>query len=114
MKSSFQTTHRKAIVGILMAAFLGVSFAAVAMAAPRVYKMEGKITAIDPADGTVVINVPITKKNIFTVAGPLSDNAVLKIGKKKASLKDFKVGERVIVEWSYTPRGHLIRGLSLR
>ena len=97
-----------------MICLMVISLATAAMAAPRLYKMEGKITAIDIPDNTVVINVPITRNDIFTVAGPLAKNAVLKKDDKKATLGDFKVGERVIVEWTPTSQGHLIKKLMSR
>ncbi len=80
----------------------------------RVYEMEGRITAIDLNAQTVVVNVPMGRKNIFTVAGPLAKDAVLKRDHKKATLAEFRVGERVLVAWVSTYQGHLIKRLELR
>ncbi len=82
-----------------------------AAATPRIFQMKGKITAVDTKAQTVVINVPLGKKGIFTVAGPLAADAVLKKDGKKAALKDFHKGEEVVVRWQYTKSGHLIKGL---
>jgi len=38
-----------------------------AAATPRIFQMKGKITAVDTQAQTVVINVPLGKKEIFTV-----------------------------------------------
>ncbi|MBW1677629.1 MAG: hypothetical protein JRJ79_13770 [Deltaproteobacteria bacterium] len=47
-------------------------------AGEKIYQMKGEITAIESAYNTVVIEVPMGKR-MFTVAGPLSSEAILKI-----------------------------------
>jgi len=98
------------VIGIAII-FAATLFATPSLAAkPKIYKMEGKISAIDLQYNTVVIQVPLTKKNVFTVGGPLAKDAVLKRGNKKdVSLKNFKVGDTVIVEWEPTSQGHVIK-----
>ncbi len=102
------------VIGIVVV-FLMVLIAPSAPAAatgPKTYKMIGKISAIDLKFNTVVIDVPLTEKKIFTVAGPLAKDVTLKKGNKKnVTLKDFKVGDKVVVEWEPTPEGHLIKRL---
>lgn len=98
-------------LGVTIIFILAVSAADAFAAKPKLYKMEGKISAIDLNHNTVVVNVHLTKKNIFTVGGPLAKDAVLKKGNKKAFLKDFSLGESVIVEWEPTTQGHLIKRL---
>ena len=61
------------------------------------YNMKGTIYAIDLSYKTVVIKCPLASKQIFTVGGPVAEKARLMIKNKKASLNDFKVGERVAV-----------------
>ncbi len=81
----------------------------------KVYKMVGKITAIDLDYNTVVIEVPLGKKETFTVGGPLAKDAIIeKKGVKNPSLKDFKVGDEVVVKWEPTPNGHLIKMLAAK
>lgn len=83
-----------------------------AMAEARIYslyKMTGKIAAIDHTYNTVVVDVPLANGQVFVVGGPFAGNAVLKSQGRPATLADFKVGERVIVKWSPTSEGHLIR-----
>jgi hypothetical protein len=105
----------KIMIGISIALAMSLITLPALAAAPKIYKMEGKISAIDLQDNTVVIQVPITEKNIFTVAGPLAKNATLKIrDKKEVTLKDFKVGEKVVVEWEPLPDGHLIKRLEAK
>ena len=82
---------------------------------PKIYKMEGTISAIDLKFNTVVVNVPLTEKKIFKVGGPLAKDATLKKGDNtNLTLKDFKVGDKVIVEWEPTSQGHLIKSLEGR
>ena len=105
-------THSQKLIALLSVSLLILAWAVPVMATtPRVYQMRGKITAVDVEANTVVINVPIGKKGIFTVAGPLATNAVLKKGGEKVALKDFHKGEWVTVRWQYTKSGHLIREL---
>lgn len=80
------------------------------MKGERAYAMTGKISAIDPQSHTIVINVH-EGKQIFTVAGPLSPNAVLKQGGRKVALNNFKLGECVNVKWDATKGGQIITTL---
>ncbi len=75
------------------------------------YKMTGKITAIDLAYHTVVIDVPLANGQTFVVGGPLATNAVLKDTGMPPKLSDFHEGQKVVVQWSPTHQGHLIRML---
>lgn len=109
------------IVGIILAGFVLTSFLILtirpvkAANAPKIYKMEGTISAIDLKFNTVVVNVPLTEKKIFKVGGPLAKDATLKKGDNtNLTLKDFKVGDKVIVEWEPTSQGHLIKSLEGR
>jgi hypothetical protein len=96
------------IIGIVifLAAAPGVGIA-------NTYIMVGKISAIDLAYDTVVVEVPLGSK-MFTVGGPLSDEAGLMRDNQPAGLNDFKVGERVTVKWHSTPDGHVIDRLVLK
>ena len=78
------------------------------------YNMTGSISAIDLQYQTVVIKCPLASKQVFTVGGPLAENARLIIKNKKASLNDFKVGDRVAVRWHGVPQGHMIDRLVLK
>ena len=73
----------------------------------KIYKMKGTITAIELVYQTVVVEVPMGKR-MFTVGGPLATDAVVKKGKNRAELNDFKIGDSVIVKWKVTEKGHLI------
>ena len=84
-----------------------------AVSSGKVYEMSGKITAVDVADNTAVIECPEGKK-MFTVAGPFDSKAVLKKGGKVSKLEDFKAGEQVQVKWKAVPDGHLILMLSAK
>ena len=104
--------NSKKVIALLSALLLVSVWTMPAMAAaPKVYKMSGKITAVDLKDNTVVVDVPMGKKEIYTVAGPLAQDAVLKKGNKTATLKDFQKGESVIVEWEVTDKGHIVKQL---
>ena len=83
------------------------------MGAGKTYVMSGKVTAVDTAYNTIVIDVPMGKE-IFTVAGPLSPKAVLRKGGKLAHLSSFMVGESVKVKWQATDEGHLITALDAK
>ena len=77
------------------------------LAAEKVYEMVGDITAVDLAHNTVVIEVPL-ERGAFTVGGPLSARATLFRGEQSVDLSDFQAGDRVIVKWEATEKGHLI------
>ncbi|MBW1793597.1 MAG: hypothetical protein JRJ38_04100 [Deltaproteobacteria bacterium] len=79
-------------------------------AGEKIYQMKGEITAIESAYNTVVIEVPMGKR-MFTVAGPLSSEAILKRGGQCAGLTDFVVGDQVTVKWRGTDKGHIIEML---
>ena len=48
------------------------------IAGENLYKMSGKLTAIEKDHNTVVIEVLLANDQLFTVGGPLSDGAILK------------------------------------
>jgi len=73
----------------------------------KVFVMSGKITAINLPSDNVVIECP-TNGQIFTVGGPLSPDAVLKIGGKSVRLGDFSVETPVTVKWKATENGPVI------
>ena len=79
-------------------------------AGEKIYQMKGEITAIESAYNTVVIEVPMGKR-MFTVAGPLSSEAILKRGGQCVGLTDFVVGDQVTVKWKATDKGHIIEML---
>ena len=79
-------------------------------AGEKIYQMKGEITAIESAYNTVVIEVPMGKR-MFTVAGPLSSEAILKRGGQCVGLTDFVVGDQVTVKWRGTDKGHVIEML---
>ena len=107
-------TVKRVLPFLLVLAFVSV-LAVPGAQAVKTYKMKGTITAIDQQDNTVVVNVPLEKKEVYTVAGPLAPNAILKKGGKTGvSLKDFNVGDPVIVEWEVTDKGHLIKMLAAK
>jgi hypothetical protein len=95
------------ITGVAMAVVLTFLATAPTIVFAKTYNMTGKISAIDLAYNTVLIQVPMASK-IFTVGGPLAANAKLSKGNKMVTLNDFKVGERVTVKWHSTPQGHAI------
>lgn len=104
---------RQAVLFFFALALLLCPFGAQGIAAEKTYIMSGEITAIDTACKTVVIDVPL-QKGVFTVAGPLAPDAVLKQDGQSARLSDFKVGEKVSVKWRSTADGHLIEALKSR
>ena len=104
---------RNLIKGVAMAIVLTFLLTAPAIVFAKTYNMTGKITAIDLAYQTVVINCPVGSQ-IFTVGGPLAANAKLSKNNEMVSLNDFKVGERVAVKWHSTPQGHVIDRLVAR
>ncbi len=75
------------------------------------YTMMGKISAINEAQQVVVVQVPVRKAQLMTVAGELVPGAKLTKNGRKAELGDFHVGERVVVSWQKTDKTLLIRGL---
>jgi predicted PilT family ATPase len=75
--------------------------------AGKVFKMSGRITAVDLQHNTVVIACPENSR-IFTVGGPLSKTAELTAKGKTARLSDFKKDDAVSVRWEATGKGHLI------
>jgi hypothetical protein len=99
-----------AVVMIVVLAFLAT---VPSIVFAKTYNMTGKISAIDMAYKTVVIEVPMASK-IFTVAGPLAPDAKLTKNMQPVSLNDFMVGERVTVKWHSTPQGHVIDRLAAK
>jgi len=101
--------------GCLIVVFLTVAltmclFVTQGTAGEKIYIMKGEITAIESAYNTVVIEVPMGKR-MFTVAGPLSSEAILKRGGHRVDLTDFVVGDEVTVKWRATDKGHIIETL---
>ncbi len=82
-------------------------------AGEKKYRMRGEIKAIDLRCRTAVIEVPV-KDKIFTVGGPLTSKAVLKRGGQPVGLADFQVGDRVIVIWESTKKGHVILSINAK
>jgi hypothetical protein len=112
---SSQHTSKEGVVGIrryfmvlLLAATFFLSFSASqSLAAERVYRMSGEITAIDIAHNTVVVEVPLGDR-LFTIGGPLSSDAIVNKGGKLVGLADSRRGDRVTVKWKVTEHGHVI------
>jgi hypothetical protein len=75
--------------------------------AGEIFVMSGKLIATDLQYNTAVIECPLSGR-IFTVAGPLSPTADLKIRGKSARLGDFEAGAEVRVKWKATENGHLL------
>jgi hypothetical protein len=94
-------------MGIAMAVVLTVLAAGPAIVFGNTYLMTGKISAIDLAYNTVVIEVPMVSKT-FTVGGPLAPDAMVIKDDQPTGLDDFKIGEQVTVKWHSTPQGHVI------
>ena len=65
------------------------------------------------AYNTVVIEVPVQGR-LFTVAGPLSSEAILRKSGRPATLTDFVIGDQVTVKWRATDKGHIIEMLEAR
>jgi len=84
-----------------------------AMKKNTIFVMAGTLTAAVPQYNTAVIECPVGGK-MFTVAGPLAREAVLKKGGKSIQLQDFKEGEKVKVKWQATEDGHLILMIAAR
>jgi hypothetical protein len=99
-KKSFVTVFVTAVVFAVLATAPTVVFG-------KTYLMTGKISGIDLAYDTVVIEVPMVSKT-FTVGGPLAADAEVIKDDQAASLGDFDVGEQVTVKWHSTPQGHVI------
>lgn len=97
------------LLGTIMIMGLAIAYPAMGAKTYRLYKMTGKITAIDHQYQTVVVNVPLANGQTFVVGGPLASNAILKKAAKSVKLADFHVGEKVVVEWAPTEVGHLIK-----
>ena len=82
-------------------------------AGEKKYRMGGDIKAIDVRYNTAVIEVPV-KEKIFTVGGSISSKAVLKRGGQPVKLADFQVGDRAIIIWESTKKGHVIHSLNVK
>jgi predicted RNase H-like nuclease (RuvC/YqgF family) len=80
-------------------------------AGEKKYRMRGELTAIDLTYHTAVIEVPFSEKT-FTIGGSISSGAILKRGGQSVGLADFQVGDRVVVIWESTRRGHVIHSLT--
>jgi len=97
-------------LGVAVTAWM-LCFAVGTPFADKVYVMTGTLSAVDLDYNTAVIKVPIGNGKVFTVGGPLADNAVVKKGGQPALLQDLQVGEKVTVKWRSTDQGHLILAL---
>ena len=82
-------------------------------AGEKKYRMMGDLKAIDLRYHTAVIEIPIKEKT-FTVGGPLSSKAILKRGDQSVELADFRAGDRAIVIWESTKKGHVILSLNVK
>lgn len=102
------------IITLALALIVCLSFyGAKSWAGERVYQASGEISAIDLKYDTVVVEVPVAGR-MATVGGPLSPGAVLEQAGKSADLGSFKVGDRVIVKWQVTDKGHAILALKAK
>jgi len=99
--------------GIIFLFLLIGLFTSVAHSEDKIHSMTGKISTINLAHNTVVIQVPLGSQT-FTVGGPLDADATLTKNGGPADLTDFKVGETANVRWRTTPKGHLIVSLTVR
>ncbi len=72
--------------------------------------MVGLITDINSKYDTVVVEVPMGHE-MFTVAGPIHEKAVLKRNGRSVNLDQFQKGDRVTVRWHTTDSGHVIDAL---
>lgn len=87
-------------VAFILTLFLVQLFIVVpAFSSTNTWVMTGKVSAIDHHYNTVVVNVLLAKGKIFTVAGPLAPNAVVKKADKIVSLNNIKIGDKVIVKF---------------
>jgi hypothetical protein len=99
---------KKSLVTVFVTAVVfALLVTAPAIVSGKTYLMTGKITGIDLAYDTVVVEVPMVSKT-FTVGGPLASDARMIKNDQTASLDDFNVGEQVTVKWHSTPQGHVI------
>lgn len=105
--------RKKFAAGWITIAVLTLVAVAPAIVFGNTYLMTGKISAINLAYDTVVIEVPMQSKS-FTVGGPLASDARVIKDNQAASLDDFQVGEQVTVKWHSTPQGHVIDRLVAR
>lgn len=78
------------------------------VAAAESYQLSGRLTTVDPGYRTVVVQVPMADDKTFTVAGPLTDNAILRREGRTVKLNEFEVYDWVTVEWESTGEGHKI------
>jgi hypothetical protein len=101
----FYPVHTCFILGVLI--FL-LSAGGQGLCKEIVYNMKGKISAVEPANNTVVVQVPMKDGEIFTVGGPLAPDAIIRQGGRTATLADFFPGEEVTVKWKPVETGHLI------
>jgi hypothetical protein len=100
--------EKKSLVTVLATALVVAMLVTAPMIVfAKTYLMTGKITGIDLAYDTVVIEVPMVSKT-FTVGGPLASDVRVIKDDQTASLDDFNVGEQVTVKWHSTPQGHVI------
>ena len=79
----------------------------------EVFVMSGKVKAAEPQYNTAVVECPVGGQ-MFTVAGPLAPQAVLKKGGESTQLENFKEGDHVQVKWQATKNGHLILMLAAK
>lgn len=98
---------RNFATGVVTAVVLAFLITAPTVVFGNTYLMTGKISAIDLAYDTIVIEVPMVSKT-FTVGGPLAEDAELVKNNQTAALNDFNVGQQVTVKWHSTPQGHVI------
>lgn len=73
----------------------------------------GEIVAIETVPGTVVVEVP-DGDQLYTVAGPVTPNAILLRNREPALLSDFRIGDLVNIRWLTTEQGHRITLLNGR
>jgi len=95
-------------VCFILSAFMLLLGAQKGLSKDIVYEMRGKISAVEPTEHTVVIEVPMEDGKLFTVGGPLAANATVRKGGHGATLADFSPGEEVTVKWKSIKTGHLI------
>ncbi|MDY6854242.1 MAG: hypothetical protein SWO11_05980 [Thermodesulfobacteriota bacterium] len=76
------------------------------------YKIAGKISNIDVAHKTVIVEAQYGGK-FFSIGGHISPHTVLKKGNQLGKLEDFIVGDHVVMKCQISNKGDIIQAIEV-
>jgi hypothetical protein len=103
------------VIGILLGGLL-CSPLAVEAGEGRIYKVKGTVVAVtlNQSPPIIVVNTPLTPKNLMTVGATVTPQTKILRGERKVALQTIKVGETVWLTYVKSPTGLYARIIKVK